>query len=228
MSKDISIIIPVLNETEIINQCLVHLAEIIKPARCEIIVVDGSPAGNTIQSIAGNRIKKIISLPGRGIQMNAGARCATGRILLFLHADTLLPVKSIQHILWAVDHPGVAAGAFDLGINSDRPIFRITEKYVFLRSRITKIPYGDQAIFLREKVFKALGGFAEIPIMEDIDLMQRLKRAGYKIKFISEHVRTSPRRYEKEGIFFGTIRNILLSALFYLGVRPATLKRFYK
>lgn len=228
MSKDISIIIPVLNETEIINQCLLHLAEIIKSARCEIIVVDGSPAGNTIQSIAVNRIKKIISLPGRGTQMNAGARCATGKILLFLHADTLLPVKSIQHILWTVDQPGIVAGAFDLGINSDRPIFRITEKYVFLRSRITKIPYGDQAIFLREKAFKALGGFAEIPIMEDIDLMQRLKRAGYKIKFISKPVRTSPRRYEKEGIFFGTIRNILLSVLFYLGACPATLKKFYK
>ena len=228
MSKDISIIIPVLNETEIINKCLMHLTEIISSARCEIIVVDGSPAGNTIQSITVSHIKKIISLPGRGIQMNAGARCATGKILLFLHADTLLPVKSIQHILWAVNHPGVAAGAFDLGIDSDKPIFRITEKYVFLRSRITRIPYGDQAIFLKEKVFVALGGYREIPIMEDIDLMQRLKQAGYKIKFISEPVRTSPRRYEIEGILFGTVRNILLSAMFYLGVCPATLKRFYK
>jgi hypothetical protein len=93
---------------------------------------------------------------------------------------------------------------------------------------MTRIPYGDQAIFLKKEIFDRMGGFKNIPIMEDIDLMHRIKHAGYKIRFIPEQIRTSPRRWEKEGIVFCTIRNILLSTFFYIGVSPETLKKWYK
>ena len=224
----ISIIIPVFNEVGIINQSLQHLYEIIKPHICEVIVVDGNPAGNTIQSISSNNIKKIISPKGRGAQMNAGAECASGDILLFLHADTLLPEKAIDHVLSACNNSDVIGGAFNLGIDSNRFIFRITERYVFIRSRMTKIPYGDQAIFLKKVIFERMGGFNNIPIMEDIDLMRRIKHCGYKIRFIPEQVKTSPRRWETDGVLYSTIRNIILSTLFYIGVSPRTLKKWYK
>lgn len=228
ITPDISIIIPVLNEAEVINQSLQHLNKIIRGHICEVIVVDGNPSGNTIHSITGRNIKKIKGPPGRGTQMNVGAECASGNILLFLHADTLLPAKAIEHVISACSDPEVAGGAFDLGVDSNRFIFRITERYVFLRSRITKIPYGDQAIFLKKKIFDRMGGFNKIPIMEDIDLMRRIKHRGYKIRFISEQVKTSSRRWESEGVAYSTIRNIFLSSLFYLGVSPKSLKKWYK
>ena len=224
----ISIIIPVLNETKIINQSLAHLNTIIHAHNCEVIVIDGNLTGNTIQSITLNNVKKIISSQGRGAQMNAGAECASGNILLFLHADTLLPEKTIDHVISTCNDPAVVGGAFDLGIDSNRFLFRITERYALLRSRMTKIPYGDQAIFLKKEIFDRMGGFNNIPIMEDIDLMRRIKHHGYKIRFIPEQVKTSPRRWEKEGIVFSTFRNILLSTMFYMGVSPKILKKYYK
>ncbi len=224
----ISIIIPVLNETEIINQSLQHLNKIIHAHNCEVIVVDGNLTGNTIQSITVNNTKKISSPQGRGAQMNVGAKCASGSILLFLHADTLLPAKAMNHVIATCNDPGVVGGAFDLGIDSNRFLFRITEQYVFLRSRMTKIPYGDQAIFLKKEIFDRMGGFNNIPIMEDIDLMRRIKHHGYKIHFIPEPVKTSPRRWETEGVLYSTVRNIILSSLFYCGISPNRLKKWYK
>ncbi len=224
----ISIIIPVFNETEIINQSLMHLNKIINANICEVIVVDGNLSGSTVQSITLNNIRKISSPQGRGVQMNAGAEYASGNVLLFLHADTLLPLNAIDHVISVCNNPDIAGGAFDLGIDSSRFLFRITEQYALLRSRMTKIPYGDQAIFLKKEIFNRMGGFKNIPIMEDIDLMRRIKHCGYKIEFITEQIRTSPRRWENEGILFCTIRNILLSTLFYIGVSPKTLKKWYK
>lgn len=228
ITPDISIIIPVLNETDTINLALEHLNNIIGGCSCEVIVVDGNPCGNTIASITLKNIKKIISPPGRGIQMNAGARVAEGRILVFLHADTTLPDSAIQKIVSTCDQTEFVGGAFDLGVDSNRFIFRITERYVFLRSRITKIPYGDQAIFLKKNIFDQTGGFNEIPIMEDIDLMRRIKHRGYKIRFLPEQVKTSARRWETDGVAYSTVRNIILSSLFYCGVPPKWLKKFYK
>ena len=227
-TPDISIIIPVLNEADTINFTLQHLKDTIGANPCEVIVVDGNPSGNTIKSITSKNIKKIINPPGRGIQMNAGARAAEGRILVFLHADTTLPEDAIQKIISICDQSEFVGGAFDLGVDSNRFIFRITERYVFIRSRITKIPYGDQAIFLKKEVFNRMGGFKEIPIMEDIDLMRRIKRRGYKIRFVPEQVKTSSRRWETDGVAYSTIRNIVISSLFYCGISPVWLKKFYK
>jgi hypothetical protein len=119
------------------------------------------------------------------------------------------------------------AGAFDLGIDSHRLAFRVIEKIACWRSRLTRIPYGDQAIFIRRDYFRSMGGFQDIPIMEDVDLMRRIKKKGGKIHILRDRVKTSARRWEKEGILYGTLRNWLLVSLFCAGVKPERLARFY-
>jgi rSAM/selenodomain-associated transferase 2 len=228
MTMDVSIIIPVIDEERIINQTLERLRHLEASGSYEIIVVDGNVSGNTLRAITGKEIIKIKGPCGRGTQMNAGALAAKGRILLFLHADTILPKNAIDSVMSACRLKRIIGGAFDLGIDSNRPGYRLIERMVSLRSRRTRIPYGDQAIFLKHKIFFTIGEFKEIPIMEDIDLMRRVKQAGLKIKIISEPVKTSARRWESEGIVYCTLRNFILSKMFYLGVSPKTLKKYYK
>lgn len=224
----LSIIIPVFHEAAGINRTLDAIDPVAKDVRTEIIVVDGAPDGDTLAAVSDRDVLKILSAPGRGTQMNAGAAKASGDVLVFLHADTRLPVNAGQLILNACKDDAVAGGAFDLGIDSPRPVFRMIEKIASLRSRLTRIAYGDQAIFIKAAVFRALGGFRPIPIMEDIDLMQRLKRQGHRIRLLRPSVRTSARRWGKEGVCYTTLRNICLSTLFYMGVSPERLKRFYQ
>jgi hypothetical protein len=124
---------------------------------------------------------------------------------------------------------GSVGGAFDLRIDGRKIAFRVIETIASLRSRLTRIPYGDQAMFIRASYFRTLGGgFREIPIMEDVDLMQRLKRDGRRIVIIREGVTTSARRWEEEGPVFGTLRNWSLMVLYFCGVAPERLARFYR
>jgi rSAM/selenodomain-associated transferase 2 len=223
----ISVVIPVLDEANRINQVIEHV-NCLSGNNSEIIVADGDPLGTTISSIADERVIKVPSERGRGKQMNQGAAAATGEILLFLHADTFLPSRAFEKIEGVMELDDYAGGAFDLGIDSCRIALRIVEQAASLRSRFTRIPYGDQAIFIRRDIFKAMGGFMDFPIMEDVDLMQRLKRTGSRIVIISDKVRTSPRRWEKEGVVYCTLRNWTLMTLYMLGVSPDKLARFYR
>ena len=122
----------------------------------------------------------------------------------------------------------IVGGAFRLGIQSDRLAFRIIEKVANFRSRTTRIPYGDQAIFIERNFFQQVGGYKEIPLMEDVELMRRIKKAGGKIAIINRQVQTSPRRWEKEGVVRCTLRNWVLITLYFLGVSPNQLVKFYK
>lgn len=225
MPGRISIIIPVFRETGMIHRTLGDLG---RPAETEVIVVDGDPQGETLRLIQRSDIIRVVSRKGRGVQMNAGARQATGEILLFLHADTRLPPEGLNRIRAALADSAVVGGAFDLGIDSNRPIFRLLERTASIRSRLTRVPYGDQAIFLRKHFFREIGGFREIPIMEDVDLMRRVKRTGRSIVFLNARVRTSARRWEKEGIIRGTLRNWFLVLLFLAGAAPGRLARYYR
>ena len=227
LKNGISIIIPAWNESSKINLTIDGILSLPYKGFIEIIVVDGSPEGDTANAIKAKNIKKLFSEKGRAKQMNKGALNSNGEVLLFLHADTLLPKDSLQRISGIMDKKGIVAGAFDLGIQSKRIIFRLIEAAASLRSRITRIPYGDQAIFIRKKYFQEIGGFKEIPLMEDVELMRRIKKAGNKIYIISDKVMTSSRRWEKEGILYCTLRNWLLVTLYYLGVKPDKLMRFY-
>lgn len=224
----VSLIIPVLNEAENISGTIQHIRELDAGGAAEIIVVDGDPEGSTISAIRDKGVRTVVSAKGRARQMNCGAALATGDVLLFLHADTFLPSNAFALVLAAMNDTGFVGGAFDLGFTTRRRIFRITEAYVFLRTRLTRIPFGDQAIFIRRDFFEEIGGYRELPIMEDVDLMKRIRKRGDRIRIIPEKVRTSPRRYEQEGIIYTTIRNGMLQLQYALGVSPERLVRWYK
>ena len=224
----ISVIIPVLNEAGGINDLITHLSALDPGRSVEIIVVDGDPDRSTIRAIADASVVTAVCDPGRAVQMNRGATLANGDVLLFLHADTFLPPDAFARISAALRDQKYVAGCFDLGIRSDRALFRITERYVALRTRVTRIPFGDQAVFIRRDYFERIGGYADIPIMEDVDLMQRIRRRRDAICIIPEKVTTSARRWEREGVLYTTFRNWMLQALFCIGVTPARLVRFYR
>jgi rSAM/selenodomain-associated transferase 2 len=228
MEYGISIIIPVWNEASIINQTINTLLSLPCDDDLEVIVVDVGPSGETIGAIRNREVKTAVAEKGRAKQMNKGASVALGNILVFLHADTVLPKDALQSISSAMQKKDIVGGAFDLGIQSDRLIFRIIENAASLRSRITRIPYGDQAPFIRRDYFHAVGGFKEIPLMEDVELMRRINKAGDRIHIIPEKVKTSPRRWETEGILYCTVRNWTISTLYFLGVPPEKLMRFYQ
>lgn len=227
MPPEISIIIPVFKEALIINNALLHLTRVMSGTSVEIIVVDGDPEKSTIDTIRQGGIKKIGGPKGRGPQMNAGAKAAKSDILLFLHADTMLPFNAADHILSACSRENIMSGAFKLGIASPKPIYRWIETLVSIRSRITRIPYGDQAIFIKKQFFQDIGGFTNIPIMEDADLMRRIRKKGKRIILITEQVNTSPRRWEEEGVLFCSARNMVIAFLFFIGVDPVILRKYY-
>jgi rSAM/selenodomain-associated transferase 2 len=224
----LSIIIPVLGEAGSINATIRSIRELDAGGTVEIIVVDGDPAGSSLSAIKFEGVQMVVAEKGRAGQMNHGAALATGDILLFLHADTTLPSNAFSLIRSAMSDKRFVGGAFDLGFETKRTIFKITEMYVFLRTRLTKIPFGDQAIFVRREYFEGLGGYRDIPIMEDVELMKRIRRRSDNICIIPVKVRTSVRRYEEEGILSCTLRNWLLQISYSLGISPERLVKWYK
>ncbi|MHC4111937.1 MAG: TIGR04283 family arsenosugar biosynthesis glycosyltransferase [Planctomycetota bacterium] len=222
-----SIIIPALREQEQINSALEHVCHQDSDGCCEIIVVDGDPAGSTINAIEIDGIIRKTAPKGRSKQMNAGAAMAKGEILIFLHADTKLPDNALEKISRVLQDEKYVGGAFDLKIDSDRLFLKYISARASLRSRLNRIPYGDQAIFIRKDYFNQIGGFKEIPLMEDVDLMRRIKKDRKKIYILPDKVITSARRWERDGTIYTTVRNQILMALFYLGVSPHRLAKHY-
>ncbi|HEY9823172.1 MAG TPA: TIGR04283 family arsenosugar biosynthesis glycosyltransferase [Candidatus Sericytochromatia bacterium] len=228
----ISIIIPVLNEAGTIQEILTRLQE---AKDVEVIVVDGGSRDETLMIALSIRKTLALSLPikvistaaGRANQMNAGAAVASGDILLFLHADTRLPARFDTLLLRALQDVGTMAGAFELRIDAQLRGLRLIEKMVKLRSRFLAMPYGDQAIFLKASTFDEMGGFPDLPIMEDFELMLRLRRHG-KIALISAPVVTSGRRWQKLGVVKTTLINQVIIAGYFLGVPPTKLVRWYR
>lgn len=221
-----SIIIPVLNEAETINRQIQHLHALNGNGTCEIIIVDGAPEQDTIQALEHRNVPAIASPRGRAVQMNAGAAHARGDVLIFLHADTELPQDAFEKIDQVI-HTRCVAGAFDLGIKSRARTLKVIEFGANLRTHITGIPYGDQAIFIKRHYFEEIGGYKEIPLMEDVEIMQRIRRTGGEICILPQRVKTSPRRWETEGALYCTLRNWLLAILFALRVPPEKLSRFF-
>jgi rSAM/selenodomain-associated transferase 2 len=223
-----SVIVPVYNEQENINDCLSHIRSQYNDNTCQIIVVDGDENASTINAINNDKIVKIVSKKGRANQMNGGAGIADADILLFLHADTKLPKNAFEMIYNAITAGEYAAGAFDLGIDTKNIFIKFIAFAGKIRSRLTRIPYGDQGIFISKDFFYRIGGFKNIPLMEDVDLMRRIKRSGERICILKEKVSTSARRWHEDGLIYTTIRNLVLVTLYYLGVNPNRLAKFYK
>lgn len=194
----------------------------------ELIIVDGGSNDRTVSIASGFTDKVFVTHKRRGHQMNCGAQRANGDILLFLHADCLLSKEGFKIIRETLNDKQVAAGAFYLNIDHPSFRFRIIEKGASLRSWITGIPYGDQGIFIRKDVFEQIGGFADIPLMEDIEISRRLKKIG-KIVFLRAPIKASPRRWLEEGLLYTTLRDWILAILYtFLKVSPEKLIKHYK
>lgn len=221
----LSIIIPVLNEASNIGATLSEIAE---KSDAEIIVVDGGSVDNTVE-LARQFPCKLLSATssGRAAQMNLGAKHATGSILLFLHADTILPDHFSQTIDSALDSDEKVWGRFDVSLSGKKPVFRLIAFMMNMRSRLTGIATGDQAIFVKRKTFLSVGGFEEIPLMEDIALSQRLKKMSQPV-CLKEKVKTSSRRWEKNGVWKTIFLMWQLRLAYFFGVSPAALvKKYY-
>jgi uncharacterized protein len=219
----ISIIIPALNEAE----NLVRLLNSLQNAPVEVIVVDGGSTDRTLEVAKSLGAVAIAGVKGRAAQMNLGASIAKAKILVFLHADTLLPDRFEQMIFHTLQDPDVVAGAFGLEIDGDRFGFRLIEWGVSMRSRLWQMPYGDQAIFLKTETFRLVGGFPLLPIMEDFEFVRRLKRLG-SIAIASESVLTSGRRWQKLNIFRTTAINQIIVIGYFLGISPVRLAQWYQ
>lgn len=228
MAPSVSVIIPVLRETQPLDSLIDHILQIADGVPVEMIVVDGSPDGESISAITREGVTLLAAPAGRARQMNAGAAAAKGDCLLFLHADTRLPQGAFRRIAETLSDGNHVAGAFDLRYNSERMSMRIIARVACLRSRLTRIPYGDQAQFFRRDYFEKICGFADIPLMEDVEIMRRIKERGDRISILSEAVATSARRQEKEGVVYCTLRNWTVITLYFLGMPPERLARFYK
>lgn len=220
---NVSVIIPVLNEEKTIAATLVALKKL---APYEIIVVDGRSEDGTRDICARYGVKVVGSERGRARQMNLGAAQARGNVFLFLHADTRLPDSGLAEIEAALADPGCVGGRFDIELEGSHWMLRVIGRMISYRSRLSKVGTGDQAIFVRRAVFERLGGYPEMPIMEDIALCRALKRMG-KIACLRSKVVSSGRRWEQDGVWRTILRMWLLKLLYLAGVPPARLKRYY-
>ncbi len=220
---NISVIVPVLNEEKSIAATLLALAPL-QPY--ETIVVDGGSQDRTPEIAAEFGIKVIPSERGRARQMNRGAREARGEVLLFLHADTRLPPTAFGDIAGAMGDPRYVGGRFDVELDGKHWILPLIGRLISYRSRLSKVATGDQALFARREVFRRMGGFADIPLMEDIAFCRALKRLG-EVACLRSRVVTSARRWEVDGVWRTIFRMWTLKLLYLTGVSPARLKQFY-
>ena len=220
----LSIIIPCLNEADTIVDALEALAPLREHGH-EVIVVDAGD-DDTAERAAPLADHVLQAPRGRAVQMNRGADVATGSVLLFLHADTRLPAKAERAIREGMAATGLEWGRFDVRLSGQQPLLRIVETLMNWRSRLTAIVTGDQALFVSRDLFRAVGGYPEIPLMEDIALSELLKRHGRPL-CLHERVLTSSRRWEQGGILRTVLLMWWLRLRYFFGADPALLARVY-
>lgn len=224
MIASISVIIPCLNEERNLAALLPLLS---RHSELEVIVVDGGSSDHSCQIAEAAGCIVLHSPKGRGRQMNIGASIAKHRYFLFLHADTQLPEGFSEAIIKALETPDVAGGAFQLSTDVHSLGLSFICFWANMRSKIVRLPYGDQAIFTPRSCFHRVGGFPEVEIMEDFIFVRRLGKIG-KIFILSKKVITSGRRWQKLGIIRTTFINQLIVLGFMLGIHPSRLARIYR
>jgi rSAM/selenodomain-associated transferase 2 len=219
----ISVIVPTLNEQDHLSATLRGVT--LAPGD-ELIVVDGGSTDQTVAIARQFTSQVLLSPGGRAVQMNYGAQHAQGDILLFLHADTLLPSAGLEAVRRAVQ-AGAVGGAFRLVITPPTLALQLVAWGTNLRARYGQLPYGDQALFMPRQVFEALGGYDEVPFMEDVRMVQALRTRG-PLALIPQAVQTSGRRWQRDGVLYTTLRNTVLITLYFCGVPPEKLQRWYR
>ncbi len=217
----ISVIIPALNEAGGILSCLDSVKT--QQDEFELIVADGGSTDGTVEVVLPHA-RVIHSRQGRAIQMNSGARHASGDVFLFLHADSCLPPGGFPLLERALADPRIVGGTFMLRFNSPRLLLRLIA--FFTRFKFRYFHYGDQGIFVRRPVFEQLSGFSEISFMEDVDFLQRLHRTG-RVTLLKQPITTSARRFLERGVLRQQLINIILVVFYLLGAKPETLKKWY-
>ena len=221
----ISVIIPVLNESVNLPAAILSVRKSIPDA--EIIAVDGGSTDGSLEWLQSQpAIKVLRSERGKGPQQNAGAGVASGDVLLFLHADCRLPVDAEANLVDAMKDPGIAGGCFLAQWSRNTLSLRLISFGMNLRSRIRKVSYGDQGLFIRRAVFRQIDGFPDWPLFEDTELIRRMKTVG-RFKVVNSPVIMSARRFEKSGILYGVFLVYFLQIAFTLGVPPAMLKKWF-
>ena len=220
-----SIIMPVLNEEAVLEHYLDILVSQTSLHDCELLIVDGGSTDRTIE-IAQRFGRVISSQRGRAAQMNCGANVATGEVLLFLHADTLLPDEAFQAIEQALKAQDVIGGAFRICFNCAQWPYRLVSFTTNIRSRYRNIFTGDQAYFVRSDSFHTIGGFPDQPLMEDLEIITRLRKIG-KVVLLPLYVTTSARRHEKIGLIRSVLFMWYLRTLYKFGTSPAKLHSMY-
>jgi rSAM/selenodomain-associated transferase 2 len=221
----LSIILPVLDEGEAIAAALESLADL-RGLGVEVIVVDGGSRDATVQRARLRADRVLFGSRGRAVQMNEGAQKAAGDVLLFLHADTRLPPEAEHLILNGLERSGLAWGRFDVKIEGRHPLLAVVGWMMNLRSRLSGIATGDQAMFVKREVFAEIGGFPPIPLMEDVALSKRLKGVSRPL-CLRERVITSGRRWEQNGVLRTIVLMWRLRAAYYFGADPAVLANRY-
>ncbi len=217
----ISVIIPTLNEAANIGRLLADLTAY--AMFTEIIVVDGGSTDDTLDKVRQfTNIKFLQSAQGRAVQMNTGAAKASGDYLLFMHADTLLP-KDLRYL--ERELTTTEAASFYMQFDKPSWLYRFYGRFTQLNWTI--FTYGDQGLLIRKSVFENVGGFTNMPILEDVDLVRRVKKS-HKFKKLPIVLTTSARRFEKNGVVKQQLLNIMLIVGYYLGCSPSFLKKFYR
>lgn len=219
---DVSIVIPTIDEEAMVGKAI---SSAMAAGAREVIVADGGSRDATIEAAMAAGASQIVrSQPGRGTQLNAGASAAEGDFVLFLHADNELSADCLTKI---TGHSNVTWGAFRQRIDSPRSVFRLIEWGNAMRVRLRHLPFGDQAIFVRRNVFWAHGGFAEIPLMEDVEFSRRLRKVAAPT-LVDARLTVSARRWEEHGVVRQTLRNWSIQLSYAVGKSPQDLKRRYR
>ncbi|WP_317931212.1 TIGR04283 family arsenosugar biosynthesis glycosyltransferase [Halioxenophilus sp. WMMB6] len=224
MVAQIAVVVPVLNEAQQLPELLAQLEHL---SDCQLLLVDGGSSDNTVGLLQQAGLNVVVSERGRARQMNTGAALAEADILLFLHADTQLPANACGEIIRALDNPKAGWGRFDVTITGEHWLLPVIARLMRWRSRLTGIATGDQAIFVRRSLFQQLHGFANIALMEDIELCRRLKKITPPV-CLKARVVTSGRRWLSRGVVPTILLMWRLRLLYWLGVNPAHLAKLYR
>jgi rSAM/selenodomain-associated transferase 2 len=223
----IGVVIPTLNEGPRLPGLLSDLRRLGSALPLDVVVADGGSGDTTAAAAAQGGVRLIATPSGRACQLNAGAAAVRGEWLLFLHADSRLPAAARRALLAAlVDEPDLAGAVFQFAIELPAPWKRFIELGQALRQRLYGLPYGDQGLLIRREWFQAVGGYADLPILEDVALVRALRRRGVAIRTLPAALVTSGRRYQAHGVLRTWLLNAALISLYLIGVPPRHLARW--